>query len=61
MGSSFDGDDDENVVRAYVEAHLESHLKMGQDAFERMSDLDMEGADRIRERIDSSHRSAVLS
>ena len=59
MGSSFDGDDDENVVRAYVEAHLESHLKMGQEAFERMSDLDMEGADRIRERIDSSHRSAV--
>ena len=28
-GFFFDGDDDENVVRAYVEAHLESHLKMG--------------------------------
>ena len=59
MGSSFDGDDDKDVVRAYVEAHLESHLKMGQDALERMSDLDTEGADRMRERIDSSHQSAV--
>ena len=32
---------------------------MGQDALERMSDLDTEGADRMRERIDSSHQSAV--
>ena len=59
MGSSFDSKGDRDVVGEYVEGHLKAHLKMGQDALERMSDLDSEGADRMKERIDSAHDSAI--
>ena len=59
MGSTFGSEGDQDVVGGYVEAHLEAHLKMGQDALERMSDLGDEGAERMKERLDSAHDSAV--
>jgi len=59
MGSSFESEDDESTVSDYVNSHLEAHLKMGNDALERVSGIEAEGSTRIKERIDLAHESAT--
>jgi tryptophan 2,3-dioxygenase len=59
MGSSFESEGDESVVRDYVNSHLEAHLQMGNEALGRMSEMDEEVTSRMKERLDSAHDSAT--
>ena len=58
MGSAYGSEDDGEVVRDYVEAHLEGHRKLGEDTASRMSGWGSRDPDAVRARLDASQESA---
>jgi len=57
MGSTFGDDDDELVVREYIESHLIAHRKMLDETISRMSNGN--GSEKMIERMMMAHESAV--
>jgi len=58
MGSAIGSEGDGEVVREYVEAHLESHRRMGEEAVARISEMSDRDIGKVKSRMDSAHDSA---
>ena len=59
MGSTAGSDGDDSVVEAYVDAHLNSHNKLGKQAAARMSGYGASSPEKAADRFASSHQAAI--
>lgn len=59
MGSTFGSDGDEEEVINYVEDHIDSHRRMGQEALDRMISVGASDVDSVKARFESAHESAI--
>ena len=59
MGSFYGSDGDSEVVEAYVDAHLNSHNKLGKQAAARMSGYGASSPEKAADRFASSHQAAI--
>ena len=59
MGSAYGSDGDDEAVGEYVNSHLESHRRMGEEAVERMQSVGGRDSGSVKERMESAHESAV--
>lgn len=58
MGSAYGSEGDDEVVRGYIEAHLEAHRKLGEEAASQMSGWGSRDPEAVRARIDAAQESA---
>jgi tryptophan 2,3-dioxygenase len=59
MGSTYGSEEDEKVVTEYVEAHLEAHRRICEEAVNRMSGLSDRDTESVKARMFAAHDSAV--